>query len=81
MLVLAARSPSQKKFLLWRENNYVPLAENVSDFITWSKNQTLFTAAESRLAQIKNLASSPLFSESTDVQKDFGASSGFIKNS
>jgi hypothetical protein len=61
-----------KEVLLWRGSNYVPLAENVSDFIIWSKNQTFFTTAESRLAQIKNLVSSPLFSENLDVQNDFG---------
>jgi hypothetical protein len=58
--------------LAWRGNNYAPLSENVSDFIIWSGNQTLFGAADSRLAQIKNLVSSPLFSENLDVQNDFG---------
>jgi hypothetical protein len=60
-----------QEVLVWRENNYAPLAENVSNFIIWSENQTLFTAAESRLAQIKNLVNSPLFSENLDVQNDF----------
>ncbi len=55
----------------WRQNNYAALAENVSNFIIWSENQTLFTAAENRLAQIKNLVDSPLFSENLDVQNDY----------
>jgi len=60
-----------KEVLAWRENNYTPLAVNVLNFITWSENQTLFTTAESRLAEVKNLITSPLFSESPDVQNDF----------
>jgi hypothetical protein len=60
-----------KDVLAWRENNYAPLAENVLDFVAWSNNQTLFTTAESRLAQINNLAASPLFSESSDVQNNY----------
>ena len=61
-----------QEVLAWRKDNYAPLAENVSNFIIWSENQTLFTAAENRLAQIKNLVDSPLFSENLDVQNDFG---------
>jgi hypothetical protein len=60
-----------KEVLAWRENNYAPLADNVLSFIMWSNNQALFRAAESRLSQINNLASSPLFSESLDVQNDY----------
>jgi len=57
--------------LSWRKNNYAPLAENVSNFIMWSKNQNLFVAAQSRLAEIKSLVDSPLFSESLDVQSTY----------
>lgn len=57
-----------KEVLVWRENNYAPLAENVLNFVMWSRGQILFSTAQSRLAQIGNLAGSPLFSENTDVQ-------------
>ena len=50
------------------------------NFVTWSNNQALFTTAESRLAQIDNLANSPLFSESLDVQNDYEAGGGFLKD-
>jgi hypothetical protein len=60
-----------KEVLVWRENNYAPLAENVLNFIMWSDNQGLFTTAANRLAQINNLTNSPLFLESTDVQNDY----------
>lgn len=60
-----------KEVLAWRKNNYTPLAENVLSFTTWSNNQTLFTTAANRLAQVDNLVASPLFSESPDVQNDY----------
>jgi hypothetical protein len=60
-----------QEVLAWRESTYVPLEENVSNFIAWSKNQALFMTAEGRLVQINNLVSSPLFSESPDVQNDY----------
>ncbi len=60
-----------QEVLAWRENNYVPLSENVVNFIAWSDNQRLFTTAQDRLAQINNLIASPLFSENTDIQKDY----------
>jgi len=55
----------------WRENNYAPLSENILNFITWSDNQAIFTTAVSRLAQVNNLVSSPLFSENSDLQNDY----------
>lgn len=60
-----------KEVLSWRDVNYVPLTENVSNFITWSNNQSLFVAAARRLAQVDNLVGSPLFSENIDLQNDY----------
>lgn len=57
--------------LSWRENNYAPLAENVTNFIAWANNQSLFSAAETRLSQINNLITSPLFSENISIQRDY----------
>lgn len=68
-----------KEVLAWRQNNYAPLAENVINFITWSGNQTLFTTAEGRLAQVSNLITSPLFSESPDAQSDYEAAAVSLK--
>lgn len=68
-----------KDVLAWRENNYTPLALNVLDFVAWSNNQTLFTTAEGRLAQVNNLVTSPLFSESLDVQNDYEAAAVSLK--
>ena len=60
-----------RDILTWRGNNYTPLADNVVNFIAWSNNQALFTAASNRMTQIGGLVSSPLFSENTDLQKDY----------
>lgn len=68
-----------KETLAWRQNNYAPLALNISNFVTWSTNQALFTTTESRLAQIDNLAGSPLFSESPDVQNDYEEAAASFK--
>ena len=60
-----------KEVLSWRQDNYAPLAENVSNFLTWSNNQPLFSVAANRLAEVDNLVNSPLFSENTDLQNDY----------
>jgi hypothetical protein len=60
-----------REVLTWRQNNYIPLAENVSNFIMWSDNQKLFSTAENRLSQINNLTNSALFSQNADVQNDY----------
>jgi hypothetical protein len=62
-----------REVLAWRNNNYALLAENVSHFILWSQNQNLFTTADQRLAQIKNLVGSPLFAENGEMQSDLQA--------
>jgi hypothetical protein len=59
-----------KDLLSWRESNYAPLAENVSNFILWSQNQAVFTVAASRLGQVKSLVGSVPFSENAELQSD-----------
>lgn len=68
-----------KDVLAWRESNYAPLAANVSNFILWSQNQALFTAADNRLAQVTALAQSVPFSGNTDLQSDLQAASASLK--
>ncbi len=65
--------------LTWRESNYAPLAANVSNFILWSQNQALFTAADSRLAQVTALAQSVPFSGNADLQTDLKAATASLK--
>jgi hypothetical protein len=68
---ISATESIAREVFTWRQNNYAPLAENVSNFIMWSDNQKLFTAARNRLSQINNLTDSALFSQSADVQNDY----------
>jgi hypothetical protein len=60
-----------KDVLSWRKSNYAPLAENVSNFISWSGNQAVFGVAENRLEQVKSLIGSVPFSENAELQDDF----------
>ncbi|MDE2019202.1 MAG: hypothetical protein KGJ13_02525 [Patescibacteria group bacterium] len=67
---IAATQTIAKDVLAWRESNYAPLAATVSNFVLWIKNQPLFTAADNRLGEIKNLAQSVPFSDNTDLQTE-----------
>ena len=69
-----------KEVFVWRKNNYAPLAENVLNFIMWSRGQVLFSTAKSRLAQIGNLAGSPLFSENADIQNNYEEATVSLKS-
>ncbi len=68
-----------KDILAWRESNYAPLAANVSNFILWSQNQSLFSAAANRLAQVSQLAQSVPFSGNADLQADLQAATASLK--
>jgi hypothetical protein len=68
-----------KDVLAWRESNYAPLAENVSNFILWSQNQGLFSTADNRLTQVGKLAQSVPFSNNTDLQNDLQAATASLK--
>jgi hypothetical protein len=57
--------------LSWREGNYAPLAESVSNFILWSDNQAVFETAQNRLEQVQSLVGSVPFSENAELQGDF----------
>ncbi len=69
-----------KEMLAWRASNYDPLAGQVANFILWSENQDLFSAAESRLQGIGNLVS--LFTQAApnnDLQSDFANAQALIQ--
>ncbi len=69
-----------KEILAWRASNYDPLAGQVANFILWSKNQDLFSAAESRLQGIGNLVS--LFTQAApnnDLQSDFANAQALVQ--
>lgn len=52
---IAGTQAIAKEVLAWRASHYDLLAGQVANFILWSKNQDLFSAAENRLRGVENL--------------------------
>lgn len=46
-----------QEVLDWRQNTFIPLSENVNNFILWSRNQNLFTTAQTRIDQTQSAVS------------------------
>jgi len=51
-----------QEVLSWRAGTFLPLSENVNNFILWSQNQNLFETAQTRMTQTQQVVS---FIEST----------------
>jgi hypothetical protein len=47
-----------QEVLTWRAGTFLPLSENVTNFILWAKNQHLFSTAQTRMAQTQSAVSS-----------------------
>jgi hypothetical protein len=43
--------------LTWRAGTFLPLSENVSNFILWAQNQNLFSTAQARMTQTQRAVS------------------------
>jgi hypothetical protein len=69
-----------KEVLAWRETNYAPLSANISNFILWSGNQTVFDTAEKRLGEVGNLVGSVPFSKNSELQGDFQAAAVSLRS-
>jgi len=50
-----------EQVLTWRQSSFLPLGENVNNFILWAQNQNLFSTAQTRMGQTQ---SAVLFLES-----------------
>lgn len=46
-----------QEVLAWREGTFIPLSENVNNFILWAQNQNLFNTAEARMATTQRAVS------------------------
>jgi hypothetical protein len=57
MAGIAGTQAIAKEVLTWRTGTFIPLGENVDNFILWSQNQTLFDTAQTRLDQTKRAVS------------------------
>ena len=46
-----------QQVLAWRQGTFIPLSEDVNNFILWSGNQDLFDTAQTRMSQTQNAVS------------------------
>jgi hypothetical protein len=71
---IAGTEAVAQEVLAWRSGTYVPLSENVDNFILWSQNQNLFDTASVRMDETQRAVS---FLESAtpdaDLQSAFDA--------
>jgi hypothetical protein len=49
--VISGTETVAKEVLQWRESNFLPLTEQINNFILWSQNQPLFDTAQIRMDQ------------------------------
>lgn len=54
---IAGTEEVAKETLSWRESTFLPLSENVNNFILWAQNQDLFDTAEVRMAATQRAVS------------------------
>jgi hypothetical protein len=58
----------------WRTSNYAPLVANAGNFVLWTKNQSLFTAAQKRFDQIKSTVSTLKLVDNEEIPAAFSRS-------
>jgi hypothetical protein len=46
-----------QEVLAWHDNTFIPLGENVNNFILWAQNQNLFDTAQTRMTQTQSAVS------------------------
>jgi hypothetical protein len=51
---IAGTKAIAQQVLSWRESSFIPLSENVNNFILWAQNQNLFNTAATRMSQTQN---------------------------
>ena len=72
---IAGTQAIAKEILDWRKNSFVPLTEQISNFILWTKNQPLFDTAQTRIDQTSRAVTFlESASSNTDLQTAFNAS-------
>jgi len=64
---IAGTEAVAQEVLAWRESSFIPLSENVNNFILWEQNQNLFSIAETRMSQTQSAVS---FLESASPNAD-----------
>ena len=54
---IAGTKQIAQEVLTWRAGTFLPLGENVNNFILWAQNQDLFSTAQTRMAQTQRAVS------------------------
>ena len=54
---LAGTKQIAQEMLTWRAGTFLPLSENVNNFILWAQNQNLFSTAQTRMTQTQRAVS------------------------
>ncbi len=54
---IAGSEAIAQEVLAWREGTFMPLSENVNNFILWAQNQNLFNTAETRMVSTQRAVS------------------------
>ena len=54
---LAGTKEIAQEVLTWRAGTFLPLSENVNNFILWAQNQNLFSMAQTRMTQTQRAVS------------------------
>ena len=64
---IAGTEAVAQEVLSWRAGTFLPLSENVNNFILWAQNQDLFNTAQTRMTQTQRAVS---FLESASPNAD-----------
>ncbi len=67
---IAGSEAIAREMLAWRQGTFLPLSENVNNFILWAQNQDLFDTAQARMTQTERAVS---FLESASPNADLQA--------
>ena len=54
---IAGTKEIAREVLMWRAGTFLPLSENVNNFILWAQNRTLFSTAQTRMTQTQRAVS------------------------
>ena len=54
---IAGTKEIAREVLMWRAGTFLPLSENVNNFILWAQNQDLFSTAQTRMTQTQRAVS------------------------
>jgi hypothetical protein len=78
---IAGTKAIARETFTWRAANYDPLAGQVANFTFWVENQNLFSVANERLSQMRNIVSFIVqVAPNSDLQTAFANAETFVRN-